>query len=198
MLLGFTSNAYSVLTTPSVNPATLTFSWDTKFTSALTITPTLPGNPTITPGTNSVTFASPTTTTTYTLTGTTGAQTRTSSFTVFVDQAPTIQSFSVNDNTVVAGAPITLNWNVVGAASLSINQGIGAVTPTGSGSLNLSAPASTTTYTLTATNPFGSVTSQVTVNIGLPPVISSFTTPDAAIFPGGIAILAEVLDGVAA
>ena len=189
MLLGFTSNAYSVLTTPSLNPATLTFSWDTKFTSGLAITPTLPGNPTITPGTNSVTFASPTTTTTYTLTGTTGAQTRTTTLTVFVNQPPTISSFSVNDNTVVTGAPITLNWSAIGATSLSIDQGIGSVTPVTGGSLNLSAPATTTTYTLTATNSFGSVTAPVTVTVGLPPSITAFTTPDNAILPGGMAQL---------
>lgn len=189
MLFGFSSNAYSVITSPSLTPSTLTFSWDTKYAASLAITPTLPGNPTITPGTNSVTFPSPTSTTTYTLTGTTGAQTRTSSFTVFVDQPPTIPSFTVNDSTVVAGAPITLNWTAVGATTLSINQGIGNVTPTGTGSLNLNAPSSTTTYTLTATNSFGSATASVTVNIGLPPSITSFTTPDNALLPGGLAQL---------
>ena len=187
MLLNFASTAYAVTTNPTVSPANLTFSWDTKYTSALTITPTLPGNPTITPGIGSVTFASPTTTTTYTLTGTTGAQARTSSFTVYVDLPPTISSFTINDNTVVAGAPIALGWATVGAATLSINQGIGSVSPTSAGSVNVAAPASTTTYTLTATNAFGSVAANVTVNIGPPPVIDSLTTTDASILPGGLA-----------
>jgi hypothetical protein len=187
MMLGFTSNAYSVLTTPTQTPATLTFAWDTKYASSISISPTLPGNPTLTPGTNSVTFPSPTSTTTYTLTGTNGTQSRTSTLTVFVDQQPTISSFTASDNTVVAGAPITLNWSTIGATSVSIDQGIGAVSPANGGSLSINAPASTTTYTISATNSFGTVTAQMTVTIGLPPVIDSLTTPDNALLPGGLA-----------
>jgi hypothetical protein len=189
MLFAFNSDNYLVITTPTVTPANLTFSWDTKYTSAVAITPTLPGNPALTAGIGSVTFPSPTTTTIYTLTGTTGAQTRTKQLTIFVNQAPQINTFTVNDSTVVAGAPVTFNWNVIGAATLSINQGVGNVTPTGIGSTIVNAPAATTTYTLTATNTFGSVTANVTVNIGAPPVISSFTSPDTNLLPGGLAQL---------
>lgn len=183
MLHSFTSSDYLVTNTPSLTPPTITLSWDTKYASSLSITPPLPGSPAITPGVNSVTFASPTTTTTYTLTGTTGAQVRTRDLTVFVDQPPVINSFTLTDSTLATGAPMTLNWNAIGASSLSIDQGIGSVTPTGTGSLNLPAPATATTYTLTATNAFGSVTAQTTVTIGPPPVINSFTVSDSQVEP---------------
>lgn len=186
MLNSFTSSTYAVTTNPTLSPATTTLSWSSKYAASLSITPTLPGNPTITPGTNSVTFASPTATTTYTLTGTTGAQVRTTNLTVYVDQPPTITTFNLTDSTVVAGAPITFNWASVGASSLSIDNGIGAVAPTGAGSLTINAPAAATTYTLSATNPFGTVTAQTTVTIGLPPTIDSYTIADNAILPGGI------------
>ncbi len=170
-------------------PANITLSWDNKFTTALTMSPTPPGNPVLAPGKSSVTITSPVTTTTYTLTGTNGTQSTAATVTVFVDQPPSINSFTVNDSTVVAGAPITLSWTAVGAQSLSINNGVGSVTPVTTGTRNLSAPATTTTYTLTATNPQGSVTAQVTVNVGLPPVINSFTADDTLVMPGGTAAL---------
>lgn len=189
MLFSFTADNYLVITTPTPTPANITFNWDTSYTSSVAITPTLPGNPPLTAGIGSVTFPAPAATTIYTLTGTTGAQTRTKQLTIFVDQPPQINTFTVNDSTVVAGAPVTFNWSAIGASTLSINQGVGNVTPTGTGSLTINAPATTTTYTLTATNTFGSVNANVTVTVGQPPVISSFTTPDNSLLPGGLAEL---------
>lgn len=189
IIFGFTPSAGSVLTTPTPVPATITFTWDTKFATALAITPTLPGNPTLTPGVGTVTIPSPSTTTTYTLTATNGTQTRTQNVTIYVDLPPVINSFTIADSTVVAGAPITLNWSAVGAASLSIDNGVGSVTPLTGGSLTFNAPAADTTYTLTATNSFGSVTANVLLDIGLPPVINSFTAGDANIMPEGSAAL---------
>lgn len=171
------------------SPANITLSWDNKFTTALALSPTPPGNPTLTPAKSSVTVPSPTTTTTYTLTGTNGPQSTSAQLTVYVDQPPTITSFTVNDSTVVAGAPITFSWNVVGSSSLTIDNGVGSVTPLTTGTKSISAPAATTTYTLTATNAFGSITANVTVNIGLPPVINSLSLVDATILPGGLANL---------
>ncbi len=189
MLFSFTASNYLIIASPTPSPATVTLNWDTKYAASVSITPSLPGNPTLTPGIGSVTFPSPSTTTTYTLTGTTGAQTRTKILTLFVDQPPVINNFTVNDSTVVAGSPVTLNWAVAGANTLGINQGVGSVTPITTGSITFPAPANTTTYTLTATNGFGPVTSQVTVNVGQPPAISSFTAADANILPGGLAQL---------
>jgi hypothetical protein len=170
-------------------PANITLSWDNKFTTGLTLTPTPPGNPALTPGRSSITIPSPATTTTYTLTGTNGGQSTGAQVTVFVDQPPVINSFTISDDTVVSGAPVTLAWSVVGAQTLSIDNGVGAVTPLTTGTRNITAPASTTTYTLTAGNDFGSVTAQLTLTIGQPPVINSFTTDDSLVMPGGAAIL---------
>jgi hypothetical protein len=190
-LFSFTPSATAVLTTggSNPNPANITLNWDTKFASSIAISPTPPGNPTLTPGIGSVTIPSPTTTTTYTLTGTTGALSRSVTTTVYVDQVPVISSFTANDTTVVAGAPITLNWSVVGASTVSINNGVGTVTPTSGGAITFNAPAVDTTFVLTATNPIGSVTASVVIDIGLPPVIQSFTADDSNIVPDAAASL---------
>jgi autotransporter-associated beta strand protein len=195
MLMGFTSSHYVIVTNPSINPATINIAWDTKYTNNLSITPTLPGNPTITPGGGWVSIPSPTTTTTYTLTGTNGTQTRTRNFTVFVNVAPIISSFALTDSTLTPGAPMTLNWNTIGATNVSIDNGVGTVTPTASGSITFAAPASTTTYTLTATNAVGTVTATATVTIGAAPVIQSFTAVDTAIMPEGSAELSWNVTG---
>lgn len=92
---------------------------------------------------------------------------------------PLINSFSANPMTVQAGKSATLTWNVADAVTVTINQGIGAVDAI-SGSRVIS-PSATTVYTLTATNPYGTVTKHVTVAIGQPvlPVITGFSaTPD--------------------
>lgn len=185
-MLNFTTSSDTVV---SGVPATITLSWDNKFTTALTMSPVPPGNPTLTPGKSSVTIPSPATTTTYTLTGTNGTQTTDATLTVYVDQPPVINAFTLTDSTVVAGAPITLNWNVVGAQSLSIDNGVGSVTPLTSGSTTFAAPAADTTYTLSAANVAGTVTAQVTLDIGLPPVIDSLTVEDSQVMPGGTAAL---------
>lgn len=76
---------------------------------------------------------------------------------------PSINSFAVNkENLPVGGGNVTLSWNVTGATSLSINQGVGVVT----GSSTSRTVAATTSFILTATNANGSVDSSlVTVNV---------------------------------
>ena len=76
---------------------------------------------------------------------------------------PTINSFAADSYHIISGESVTLSWNVTGADSVTINQGIGTVDSTGTKVLN---PSATTTYTLTATNTAGSVTSTVTINVG--------------------------------
>ncbi|MGB8643755.1 MAG: NBR1-Ig-like domain-containing protein [Anaerolineae bacterium] len=77
--------------------------------------------------------------------------------------APTIAYFACNPCTITAGQSTMLSWGTVtGAASASIDQGIGGVaTP---GSLSLS-PNVTTTYILTATGPGGTVQANITVTV---------------------------------
>ena len=75
---------------------------------------------------------------------------------------PAIISFAPAAPTVIQGRSTTLSWETVGATTVSINQGIGAVAPTGSGTVT---PAATTTYTLTANSLGGTLTAQTTVTV---------------------------------
>jgi hypothetical protein len=61
---------------------------------------------------------------------------------------------------IMAGESSTLNWNVVGATNVTIDQGIGVVATNGSRSVS---PAVTTTYTLTANGSTGTRSRAVTV-----------------------------------
>ncbi|HTI71882.1 MAG TPA: hypothetical protein VMF06_18040 [Candidatus Limnocylindria bacterium] len=125
----------------------------------------------------------PKTTTTYTVTAVNTAGTSVRTVTIPVTTAkPTIASFAASPGTVDTGAPVTLSWSVTNAKSLSISPGIGAVT----GASVVVTPASNTTYTLTATNPKGSVTKAVSVKVTqvVAPVISSFTATPQAITSG--------------
>ncbi len=95
----------------------------------------------------------------------------TTDFGAYVDQtigstpspsAPVINSFSANPNAIVAGQVSTLSWNVSGATSITINNGVGDVTALTS---KMVVPSSTTQYTLTAINSAGSKTAPVTVTV---------------------------------
>lgn len=108
---------------------------------------------------------------------------------------PLISTFSVTPTSLpTGGGQVTLNWAVLGATSLSINQGVGTVAgPTGSTTRNVT---QTTTFTLTATNGQGTSTALATVNVnpGLKPFIQSFTaTPDALGAPGAVTLPWEVV-----
>lgn len=133
---------------------------------------------------------SPTATTTYTLTArnNTGSVTATAKITLPATNLPVIDSFSANPPSVAAGQSSTLQWNVTGATSVSINQGVGPVSSSG---MQLVSPAATTSYTLTATNSYGSVTREVTVTVAAagPPVINSFTADQTTITRGQSTIL---------
>ncbi len=78
---------------------------------------------------------------------------------------PVIFSFAAAPPTVVQGNPSTLSWNVVNTATVTIS-GIGTFPAIGSIS---TAPAATTIFTLTASNDGGTLTSNATVTVTLPP-----------------------------
>ena len=121
---------------------------------------------------------SPTTTTTYTLTAINPYGTDTKQVTVTVVQPllPTIATFTATPSSITSGQSVTLNWVVTNATAISIDGGLGPVTPSGSA---LVSPTWNTTYTLTATNAHGSVSSEavVTVSGGLPPDPSTTAPP---------------------
>ena len=78
---------------------------------------------------------------------------------------PIVKFFTAEPSTIERGQASSLKWEVTGADTVSINQGLGTVSASGNRSVF---PSSTTTYTLTASNSGGSVTESVTVNVTAP------------------------------
>ena len=93
---------------------------------------------------------------------------------------PVILVFSNSPSTINAGDASILLWNVTGATSVSIDQGIGQVDVAGTRVIQ---PAQSTVYTISATNSAGTVSRSAvtTVNstspaaVGTPPVIITFS-----------------------
>jgi len=94
---------------------------------------------------------------------------------------PTITSFSSEPSSVEYGESSVLSWSTKNATTISINQGIGTVSATGTEEVS---PETTTTYTLTAKNSAGQKTAscevEVTEVVLNPPTIEYFTaTPES-------------------
>ena len=84
---------------------------------------------------------------------------------------PTTITFSAQPTTVSPGGAVTLSWTTTNASAVSINQGVGNVTPVSMGSYCCVHPTQTTTYTATATSiypgaPPAMATATVTVSTG--------------------------------
>jgi hypothetical protein len=123
--------------------------------------------------------AAPSATTRYTLTATNAAGSTTASVDVTVSTGPLppeILSFGANPQTVAPGGSATLSWTVTGATSLSIDQGVGAVT--GSASVQVH-PSATTQYTLSATSAGGTRTAVTVVQV------AGSCAPSTASLPAG-------------
>lgn len=95
---------------------------------------------------------------------------------------PVVDSFTVAPETVFLGEAVTFEWAVQNSTSLSIDQGVGAVTNP-SGSLEFT-PTETATFTLTATNANGSSFGEVNVTVIPEPIIDTFEGTPTAIFVG--------------
>ena len=121
---------------------------------------------------------------------------------------PSIISFNVEPSSISAGESANLSWNVSGATTITIDQGIGSVALTGTRAV---VPAATTTYTLTASSSGGiaTATTQVIVtgtSVTPPPptptpepaslpVVDYFVANPPAILVGGSTTLGwNVLD----
>jgi hypothetical protein len=74
---------------------------------------------------------------------------------------PTISSFTASPETVSAGAPVTLNWNVSNADYNIVSPQIGVMRGTSATVV----PSKTTVYTLYSTNQFGRTTAKVKVTV---------------------------------
>lgn len=106
-------------------------------------------------------LVTPTSTTTYTLVAVGPGGTATTRVTVVVTiPPPLVLDFSASSPQISLGQPTVLSWSTSDATSVSIDQGIGAVSAAGSLTV---LPIVTTTYTLTASGPGGSVSMPLTV-----------------------------------
>lgn len=168
---------------------TATLSWGVTNATKVSISPNI-GDVALT-GTIDV---SPQTTTTYTLTATneSGNSTKTAILNVNASSAPIINYFNANPANVAAGKPATLSWEVLGATSINISNGIGGVASKGSLSVM---PTATITYTLTADNAYSTVKKSATITVdtstvsptttavttNVPPVINEFTISPSTI-----------------
>lgn len=83
-------------------------------------------------------------------------------------EKPVIARFAAEPSTVVKGSPSTLRWSVVGASDISIDQGIGSVSESGTRQVF---PSADTTYTLIARGVGGTTSATVSLRV---------TVPDAA------------------
>ena len=92
-----------------------------------------------------------------------------------------IGTFSSNPSAINPGGTSNLVWEVTGANTVSIDNGIGVVNAAGSMAIS---PATSTVYTISATNSSGTVTRSAvtTVNAAapstdrIPPVITEFSS----------------------
>lgn len=139
-------------------------------------------------GPNGNRTVSPKTTTTYTISATNEGGVSTDSVTITVQTlARPAVTLGASDTSIFPGQSVTLNWTSQRATTLTINQGIGAVTrPKGNRVVN---PNSTTTYTLTGTNASGSDTDSVTITVSAPPPTLSFSANPESITQGSSATL---------
>jgi len=135
-----------------------TLSWTTTNATSLTIDNNI-GTVDAASGTKDVT---PTTTTTYTATATGPGGTTTAKATVTVAQQLAI-TLTAQPTSIGSGQASTLTWSSQGAASVTIDQGIGNVPQQGTQQVK---PAQTTTYTATAKDAAGTTkTATATVTV---------------------------------
>jgi hypothetical protein len=116
----------------------------------------------------------PATTTTYTATASFNSSTMTATVTVTVQSSSGGSvSLTANPATISAGQNTTLSWTSANVASLTIDQGVGAVAVP-SGSVTVS-PNATTVYTITALPGGATASATVSVNSGISQLGGVFT-----------------------
>ena len=169
----------------SANPAAIilgessVLAWTTTDAESVSISPDVG---LVAPGGSAV--VTPGETTTYVLTATGRGGTVTASALVTVHVPPTAM-LSVEPAAIIAGQSATLSWTSQNADTVSIEPGIGTVSPNGTLSVS---PSETTSYTITATGPGGVAKKSVTVTVYQIPT-ASLTVLPAAIIEGESATL---------
>jgi hypothetical protein len=79
-----------------------------------------------------------------------------------VSQKPVVVAFAAVPASITAGGSSNLLWNVTGATSVNIDQGVGSQQPAGTISVS---PAVTTVYTLNASGPGGTASASTAVTV---------------------------------
>lgn len=98
---------------------------------------------------------------------------------------------------IFTGSGTSLIWSSANITSLTIDHGVGSVSPVGSGSVAVT-PGGSTTYTATGTGTYGTVTCSTTVTVVPPPQnpICTLTAAPTSITQGGSSILTWTTSGV--
>lgn len=97
-----------------------------------------------------------------------------------VPSAPTITSFTASPSSLaVDGGTVTLTWTVSGATALSIDNGVGPVTPLTTGTVTPTV-AATTPFTLTATNGNGMSVATASICVASGAVTAAITVSPAS------------------
>lgn len=160
-----TPPAKPVITSFTASPDTVTrglfttLNWRTENATAVAVTPTSEREDDQPLPLSGRTTGVPLTTTTYTLTVTGPGGSASSTLTVNVTVPPPSVSLFVSPSTVVAGQSATLRWHSENAASITIDNGVGTVPPSGSQTIT---PIASTTYTATASGTAGTTTTAAT------------------------------------
>ncbi|MGZ8833620.1 MAG: Ig-like domain-containing protein [Thermoanaerobaculia bacterium] len=103
--------------------------------------------------------------------------------TTTVTPPPAIVGFTATPSSITAGGSSTLAWSTVNAASVAIDNGVGAQPVAGVATV---APRTSTTYTLTAKGPGGSSTATATVTVtGIGPRVVAASFPVGMIQASG-------------
>ncbi|MGR6088316.1 MAG: hypothetical protein ACU4F9_09070 [Arcticibacter sp.] len=98
---------------------------------------------------------------------------------------PIIHSFFINEQFAIKGSPIKLSWNVEGATTLSIDNGVGSVTGL---TETITSLGSNGIYKLSAKNYFGIESiSETAVTIFPTPIIENIFIPRPELHPQAIA-----------
>jgi hypothetical protein len=100
---------------------------------------------------------------------------------------PQIVVFSAIPGTINAGQSSQLCWQVIGATSISISNGVGSNLP--ANSCQTVSPQTTTTYVLTAINATGQIQASATVNVGSTMITSFTASPEFVTSQGNPVVL---------
>lgn len=150
----------------------VTLSWKTQNATSISINN---GVGSVSPVAQGSVVVRPTGTTTYvaTVTGASGSVNCQTKVTLVTTPPPASAQcvFLTGTPTLIErGEAVTLRWKTQNATSISINNGVGSVTPVAEGS-KVVYPTQSTTYVATVTNAQGSVNCQTTVTVrNTPPV----------------------------